>query len=56
MEKQKKTIFIDGQEIPTYQTIWEVNRKRDKQIYRLRNAVIILSIAVIVAGCCLLRQ
>lgn len=52
MEKQKRTIFIGNQEIPTYQTIWESNRKRDARIDRMRNAIIVLSAAVIALGIC----
>ena len=54
MEKQKKTIFIEGQEIPTYQTIWESNLKRDARIDRLVKAVIILSGSVAIMGICLI--
>lgn len=52
MEKQKRTIFIGKQEIPTYQTIWESNRKRDARIDRIRNAVVVLSVTVIALGIC----
>lgn len=57
MEKQKQTIFIGKQEIPTYQTIWESNRKRDARIDRMRNAIIVLSASVIILGiCCVLMR
>lgn len=52
MGKQKRTIFIKGQEIPTYQTIWESNRKRDARIDRMRNAIVILSVAVMALAVC----
>lgn len=57
MEKQKRTIFIENQEIPTYQTIWESNKKRVARIDRMRNAIIVLSAAVIILGiCCVLMR
>lgn len=56
MEKRKRTIIINGEEVPTYYKVWLDNLKRDARISRLRNAVIILAFAVIALGCCLLMQ
>ena len=53
---QKRTVIINGEEVPTYYKIWLDNLKRDARINRLRNAVITLAFAVIALGCCLLMQ
>lgn len=56
VEKRKGTVIINGEEVPTYYKIWLDNLKRDAKINRLRNAVIILALAVIALGCCLLMR
>lgn len=55
--KQKRTITIDGQEIPTYQTVWELNMKTNRRIDWISKAVCVLAVAgIIVSVYCLLKQ
>lgn len=47
-EKQKNTIFVDGQEVPTWQFVWEQIRNERIKIERNRALIIVNTVSVIV--------